>query len=85
MSTVFTNISNTTHHGIPGDEDLYGLGLRLGSYLQWLTFIVFYHLENENIVRTITAPWILELHADILYSFGSSVASAFSILRCYLQ
>lgn len=36
---------SVTECGFDGDNDSYGLGVRLGAYLQWLTSIFAYHLS----------------------------------------
>lgn len=38
------------HCGFSGNSDLYGLGIRLGVYLQWITsqIAVYFHLEGSN-------------------------------------
>ena len=39
---------STTPCGFEGDNDSYGLGVRLGAYLQWLTSIFAYHLSAKE-------------------------------------
>lgn len=36
--------------GFKGNSDIYGLGIRLGIYLQWITskVAVYFHLEGSN-------------------------------------
>ncbi|KAL5334013.1 hypothetical protein BJX70DRAFT_403043 [Aspergillus crustosus] len=39
--------------GFPGNSDLYGLGIRIGIYLQWISALVssYFHLDDTDILR----------------------------------
>ena len=43
-------MNNTTYCNFPGDDNLYGAGVRIGSYLQWLATIFAYSLAPERLV-----------------------------------
>ena len=58
--------TNPQQCGLVGNSDLYGLGIRLGIYLQWITSqIAFYfHLEGSNDLS----------NADLIFSFALVIA-----------
>ncbi|KAL4875153.1 hypothetical protein BJY04DRAFT_224350 [Aspergillus karnatakaensis] len=39
--------------GFPGNSDLYGLGIRVGIYIQWISALVssYFHLDDTNLLR----------------------------------
>ena len=65
-------------HGFRGDENLYGLGIRIGYYLLWAAVILSGQLGSKYVVRMQSAFKVYELQANIPTSFVLCVPSVSS-------
>ncbi|KAI9821374.1 MAG: hypothetical protein M1832_003380 [Thelocarpon impressellum] len=61
--------SKSTECGFKGDENVYGLGIRLGVYLQWLTSALAYNFvpEESTTLRGVNTGFTLSNFAGLLY------------------
>ena len=50
--------TNASSCGFAGNSDIYGLGIRLGVYLQWIATFVSYQLLEDSIDSVFTANWV---------------------------
>jgi hypothetical protein len=50
--------TNASSCGFAGNSDIYGLGIRLGVYLQWIATFVSYQLLEDSIDSVVTANWV---------------------------
>jgi hypothetical protein len=56
---VTSNASaNGTLCGFAGNSDIYGLGIRLGVYLQWIATLISYQLLEDSIDSVTAANWV---------------------------
>lgn len=66
LSTKLVNVratssngsTNASSCGFAGNSDIYGLGIRLGVYLQWIATFVSYQLLEDSIDSVVTANWV---------------------------
>ncbi|EXJ78227.1 hypothetical protein A1O3_09388 [Capronia epimyces CBS 606.96] len=70
-----------TDCGFQGDGDTYGLGVRLGAYIQWLTSILAYNLSEEEAaaMRGVNTSFQIAMLAGLLVitvQRGSSLYAA---------
>ncbi|EME41017.1 hypothetical protein DOTSEDRAFT_27599 [Dothistroma septosporum NZE10] len=82
---------NSSACAFAGDSDLYGLGLRLGSYIQWFSLVGAYHWAPRTVPNLTVGIGILQLamlitlvwktstanDGDVLYNVGALVITIF--------
>jgi len=54
-------VADPSSCGFEGDNDLYGAGIRLGSYLQWFTTAFAYHFAPEKALESANGNCIFQL------------------------
>ena len=61
--------TRSTSCGFSGDTDTYGLGVRLGAYIQWLTSIFAYNLSESEAaaMRAVNSCFQLAMFIGLLY------------------
>ncbi|QPC60846.1 hypothetical protein HYE67_003077 [Fusarium culmorum] len=59
------------------DADLYGLGVRIASYISWLTTVIAYHVFPEKTLDSLIVNFILQLSLLIatIYKIADGTAN----------
>lgn len=68
---------------VEGDPDLYGLGVRIASYVTWLTTIVAYHIFPEKTVSIINPD--SDVIQNLVHTYLHYVKHDSLIVNCILQ
>ncbi|OTB11719.1 hypothetical protein K445DRAFT_211704 [Daldinia sp. EC12] len=73
LSQHFITRGQASSCSVYGDDNLYGLGVRLGSYLQWLSLIVAYHYCPRMVAQSWVAlnTFRLGMLATILWKLAT--------------
>lgn len=73
--------------GFVGNSDIYGLGIRLGIYLQWLTSLIANHHSHEDIRSNLDTNVLFLLAifiATVVATLGESLQSAEVVILLHL-